>query len=252
MNIRGPLFFGAVYHVEEELRHNYENYPGQRVLVLRMHGVDHCDMSGIEMLESTVQTYRQMGGDLYLVRLRQPVMDVLKQSGFIDKILGRDHILPQEGAIEYLFEHVIDPHSCTYECEHRVFSECQTVIKHTYGTDVPSAPLDPLGHHLQIPPTEFYELMSRPDILHLDVREPAEHRQVHLEGAQSMPLRELLKNASALPRDRFLLISCRSGRRTARALFVLEELGFDRLKGLRGGILAWRAAKLPVVLEDHS
>jgi SulP family sulfate permease len=217
-----------------------------------MHGVDQCDMSGIEMLESTVQTYRQMGGDVFLVRLRQPVMDVLRQSDFIDNTLGNDHILEQEGAIEYLFENDIDAHSCVYECEHRVFSECQTVVKHVYGDHVPSAPEDPLGHHLQVPPSEFQEMMAKPDTLLLDVREPAEYRRAHLEGAQLTPLRELLKNATDLPRDCQLLIACRSGRRTARALFVLEDMGFDRLAGLRGGILAWRAAKLPVVVENNA
>ncbi len=252
MNIRGPLFFGAVYHIEEELRHNYEKYPGQRTLVLRMNAVDQCDISGIEMLESTVETYRRMGGDLYLVRLREPVLHTLEQSGFIDNTLGRDHILEQEGAIEYLFEHDIDPNICVYECEHRVFSECQTVVKHVYGDNVPSAPKDPQGHHLQIAPHEFHEMMEMYDTMHLDVREPAEYKRAHLEGAESMPLRELLKNAGDLPRDRLLLISCRSGRRTARALYVLEDLGFDKLVGLRGGILAWRATKLPVILGDDN
>jgi SulP family sulfate permease len=251
MNIRGPLFFGAVYHIEEELRHNHEKYPGQRSLVLRMHGVDHCDVSGVEMLESTVETYRRRGGDLYLVRLREPVLKTLEQSGFIDKTLGRDHVLEQEGAIEYLFEHDIDQHICVYECEHRVFSECQTVVKHVYGDNVPPAPSSPLGHHLQVPPEQFFELTFDPDAFLIDVREPAEYKRAHLEGAQSMPLRELLQNAGDLPRDKLLLISCRSGRRTARALFVLEDLGYERLVGLRGGILAWRATKLPVVLGDN-
>jgi sulfate permease, SulP family len=250
VNIRGPLFFGAVYHIEEELRHYHERCPGQRTLVLRLHGVDQCDMSGIEMLESTVQTYRQMGGDLFLVRPREPVLNILDHSGFIDNTLGRDHVLEQEGAIEYLFEHDIDPHICTYECEHRVFSECQTVVKYIYGDHVPSAPQNPLGHHLQIPPIEFQEMMEDKNALLLDVREPIEHKRAHLEGAQLMPLRELLLNAADLPRDRQLLITCRSGRRTARALFVLEDLGFEKLVGLRGGILAWRAAKLPVMLNN--
>jgi len=251
VNIRGPLFFGAVYHIEEELRHNHEKYPGQRTLVLRMHGVDQCDISGIEMLESTVETYRELGGDLFLVRVREPVLYTLEQSGFIDNTLGRDHVLEQEGAIEYLFEHDIDPNICVYECEHRVFSECQTVVKHVYGDNVPSAPNNPLGHHLQVSPKEFHELIEDSDTLLIDVREPAEFKRAHLEGAQLMPLRELLHNAGDLPRDRLLLISCRSGRRTARALFVLEDLGFDKLVGLRGGILAWRAARLPVILDDN-
>ena len=252
INIRGPLFFGAVYHIEEELRHNHEKYPGQHTLVLRMHGVDQCDLSGIEMLESTVDTYRKLGGDVYMVRLREPVMEVLEQSGFIDNTLGRDHILEPEGAIEYLFENRIDPHSCVYECEHRLFAECQTVVKHVYGDHVPSAPSDPRGHHLQIEPFRFFEKIYAPDIMLIDVREPAEFCRAHIRGAQNMPLRELLKKAGDLPRDKQLLISCRSGRRTARALFVLEDLGYDNLHGLRGGILAWRAAGLPVVLNENN
>jgi SulP family sulfate permease len=252
MNIRGPLFFGAVYHIEEELRLNYERHPGQRTLMLRMHGVDQCDMSGVDMLDATVQAYRQMGGDVYLVRLRKPVKDVLVQSRFIGRTLGPDHILEQESAIQYLFEHDIDPAICTYECEHRVFSECQTVTKHAYGDHVPSAPLDPHGHRLQVSPDEFSKLMAHSRALLLDVREPAEHRRAHLPGARSMPLRELLSAAADLPRDRPILLACRSGRRAARALFVLEDLGYDQVVGLRGGILAWRAAGLPVDIEGNA
>jgi len=251
MNIRGPLFFGAVYHIEEELRHNHERHPGQRTLALRMHAVDICDMSGIDMLEATVRTYRRFGGDVYLIRPRKPVFDVLLQSDFIDDTLGPDNILEQEDAIEYLFAHAVDQHICVYECEHQVFSECRTVVKHAYGDDVPSATLDPTGHHLQVPADEFQVLMSDPETILIDVREPSEYRRAHIPGAQLTPLRELLTKAADLPRDRQILLACRSGRRSARALFVLEDLGYDRVLGLRGGILAWRAAGLPVELADN-
>jgi SulP family sulfate permease len=252
INIRSPLFFGAVFHIEDELRHNHERYPGQRILVLRMHAVEQIDMSGIEMLESTINIYRQMGGDVFLIRPRQPVLIKLQKSGLIDNTLGHDHILNQEGAIEYLFEHIIDSQICIYECEHRIFAECQTVVKHVYGDYVPSAPQDPMGHHLQVSPVDFQKLINKPDALLLDVREPAEYRRAHLPNAKLYPLRKLIKRAADLPRDRMLLLACRSGRRTARALFVLEDLGYERLVGLRGGILAWRAAKLPVDVEDQA
>jgi rhodanese-related sulfurtransferase len=126
-----------------------------------------------------------------------------------------------------------------------------TVLKHVYGDEVPSAPMDPLGHHFQVPPLEFQELMAKPNAQLYDVREPAEHRRAHIEGAALLPLRDLLRTAGDLPRDKLLLLACRSGRRAARALYVLEDLGFDKIAGLRGGILAWRAAKLPVVVEDN-
>jgi anti-anti-sigma regulatory factor len=210
LNIRGPLFFGAVYHLEEELRHNHQTHPGQNNLVLRMHGVDICDLSGIEMLESTVRTYRQLGGDVFLVRPRRPVLEVMEHSGFIDETLGRDHILEQEGAIEYLFDQVLDPAVCIYECEHRVFAECQALEKHPYGMQFPPVPRHIHRHDRHVSPETFQELADDPDAMILDVREPAEYNQGHVPGAGLLPLR-------LLP-----------------------------LYGVEGGTLAWRAAGLPI------
>ena len=252
LNIRGPLFFGAVYHIEEELRHNHERHPGQHFLMLRMHGVDICDLSGIEMLESTVNTYRGLKGDVFLVRCRRPVLEKLTQSGFIDDTLGRDRLLDNDIAIETLFERIIDTTICMYECEHRVFAECQALEKHVYGDDVPPAPHHSTGHERQVEADVFAELIRTPEAALYDVREPAEYEHGHLSGAKSLPLRELVEQAGELPRDRHLLLACRSGRRTARGLFILEELGFERLHGLRGGILAWRAAGLPTEVESEA
>ena len=244
LNIRGPLFFGAVYHIEEELRHNHEHHPGQNHLVLRLHGVDICDLTGVEMLESTVKTYREQGGDVFLIRPRGPVRKVLDQSGFLDGTLGRDHVLEQEGAIEQLFDRVLDPVICTYECEHRVFAECQALEKHIYDEKLPPAPTHPHIPGRHVSPRRFEELAAEPDALVIDVREPEEHRQGHVPGAELIPLRMLLEKAPELPRDRTLLLACRSGRRTSRAIRMLEDMGHTRLYGLGGGILAWRAAGL--------
>jgi len=251
MNIRGPLFFGAVYHIEEELRHNLEDNPGQQLLMLRMHGVDIIDLSGIEMLESTVRTYRSFGGEVVLVRPREPVLEVMRETGFLD-FLGRHHILPQEGAIEYLFDSILDPIVCTYECEHRVFAECKALEKHSYRTQVPTAArvqIDPT-HNVDV--AEFQQLATSSEGLLLDVREPDEYDRGHLPGARLMPLRRILDEGPALPRDRTLLLSCRSGRRSQRAMHMLYNMGFDSVYGLQGGILAWRAEGLHLVVEDPS
>ena len=246
MNIRGPLFFGAVYHLEEELRHSRRLYPGQTNLVLRMHGVDICDLSGIEMLESVVQTSRGLGGDVFLVRPRQPVSEVMEHSGFV-KILGRDHILEQEKAIEYLFKHVIDRSVCAYECECRVFKECQTLVKYRYPQKLPhSFPRPTTGHRHHVPPRKFLELAGDEKALLLDIREPEEYQGGHLSGTHLLPLRQLLLHE--LPRDRHLLFACRCGLRTSRVIRMLEDQGYEKLTGLRGGILAWRVEGLPVVM----
>jgi SulP family sulfate permease len=249
MNIRGPLFFGAVHHIEEELRHNLEDNPGQHILMLRMHGVDIIDLSGIEMLEATVNTYRSFGGDVYLVRLREPVEQRMRDSGFLD-FIGLDHVLPQDAAIEHLFEEALDPVVCVYECEHRVFAECQDLHKHRYRAQVPPmsrVSLDP-AHH--VVPDEFHALSEDPEALLFDVREPAEYDRGHIPGAHSMPLRTVLDRGPELPRDRRILLACRSGRRTQRAMHMLQDMGFDEVYGLRGGILAWQAEGLPVAVEE--
>ena len=132
-----------------------------------------------------------------------------------------------------------------------MFAECQTVVKYAYGEDVPSAPLHPYGHHLQVPPREFERLVADPDAIVLDLREASEYRRAHIPGARLMPLRELVESADELPRDRQVLLVSRSGRRGARALYVLERLGYKKLAGLRGGILAWRAAGLSVEVSDN-
>ena len=250
LTIRGPLFFGAVYHIEEELRHNHEVHPGQVHLVLRMHGVDLCDLSGVEMLEATVKTYRELGGDVFLVRPRSPVLEVLSHSGFLDDTLSRRNILEPEDAIEYLFEEVLDPMVCTYECVHRVFAECQALEKHLYDELYHPCPARFRHHDLHAAPQTFQQLIQVPDSLLIDVREPPEFSRGHLAGARLLPLRLLVEETPKLPRQRPILLVCRSGRRTSRALHLLESQGFTQLHGLRGGMLAWRAAGLPVASEE--
>jgi SulP family sulfate permease len=201
------------------------------------------------MLELTVNTYRAFGGDVYLVRLREPVEQVMRDSGFLD-FIGLDHILPQEGAIEYLFEDVLDPAVCTYECELRVFAECQALKKHPYREQVPPisrVALDPT-HIVGV--EDFWAMADDPSALVLDVREPDEFARGHIPGATLMPLRTVLDKGPDLPRDRRLLLACRSGRRTQRALHMLVTMGFTDVYGLRGGILAWRAEGFPVAMEE--
>jgi SulP family sulfate permease len=251
MNIRGPLFFGAVHHIEEELRHNLEDNPGQHLLILRMHGVDIIDLSGIEMLESTVNTYRSFGGDVYFVRLRKPVEQVMRDSGFLE-FIGLDHILPQEGAVEYLFDEVLDPAVCAYECEHRVFAECQALKKHAYRAQVPPMSRVAIDPTHNVTAEEFQRLASDENALVLDVREPAEFARGHLPRATLLPLRTVLDKGPELPRDRRLMLACRSGRRTQRAMHMLLSMGFEDVYGLRGGILSWQAEGLPVAVEEIS
>ena len=86
--ILGDLYFGAVQHVEEQVHRNLVSHPGQRFLLLRMHSVHNCDISGIHALEAIVRAYREQGGDVFLSRVRLPVLQAMTASGFLEH-LGR-------------------------------------------------------------------------------------------------------------------------------------------------------------------
>lgn len=248
MNIRGALFFGATQHVEDVLLQNLGENPDQNHLLLRMHGVSECDFTGIEMFEGIVHTYRERGGDVYMVQVRAAVREIMEHVGF-DTLLGEDHFLDQEEAIDLLFETVIDPARCWYQCEHRVFAECQALPIVATRITVPPA------HHIHIDPArrlsldEVMELMNSRDPLLIDVREPEEYHHGHFTGAINIPLSELLTHGPDLPRDQPILLICRTGRRSRRAMRHLLALDFDKVYNLRGGILSWKASDLPLAVD---
>lgn len=250
MAVRGSLFFGAAQHVEDVLLENLADNHGQHLLLLRLHGVDRCDVSGIEMLEGLVRHYWRLGGDVFFVGVQPPVMATMRRSGFVE-LVGEDHYLPPEGAIELLFEDAIDPAVCAYECEVRVFAECQALTKHPYDARLPrhvSRDAHPLCH---LSVAEFEEALRRFGHLAMvvDVREPEEFAAGHLPGARLVPLRTIIDEAPRLPKDRPIFLVCRSGRRSTRAMHWLLELGFPRVCNLRGGILSWKAAGRPLEVE---
>jgi glyoxylase-like metal-dependent hydrolase (beta-lactamase superfamily II)/rhodanese-related sulfurtransferase len=82
----------------------------------------------------------------------------------------------------------------------------------------------------------------------IDVREPAEFTGElgHVPGANLVPLATLVEAAATWDREREIVLVCRSGGRSARAAMELARRGFRHLYNLRGGMLAWNQARLPV------
>ena len=80
----------------------------------------------------------------------------------------------------------------------------------------------------------------------IDVREKDEWQSGHARGAQHIPLGSLSHQLSQLPRDRDVLLICRSGNRSGSAHGLLARQGFTRAFNVSGGMLAWTRAGLPV------
>jgi glyoxylase-like metal-dependent hydrolase (beta-lactamase superfamily II)/rhodanese-related sulfurtransferase len=78
----------------------------------------------------------------------------------------------------------------------------------------------------------------------VDVRLPAEYRAMHVEPSLCVPLDELARRRGELPRDRELVLVCRTG---ARARLAAAELSDFRTRVLDGGLVAWQEAGHPVV-----
>jgi glyoxylase-like metal-dependent hydrolase (beta-lactamase superfamily II)/rhodanese-related sulfurtransferase len=78
----------------------------------------------------------------------------------------------------------------------------------------------------------------------VDVRLPAEYRAMHLEPSLCVPLDELARRRGELPRDRELVLVCRTG---ARARLAAAELSDFRTRVLDGGLVAWQEAGHPIV-----
>jgi adenylyltransferase/sulfurtransferase len=73
----------------------------------------------------------------------------------------------------------------------------------------------------------------------VDVREPHEWQIARIPGAKLLPLSELPKRASELNKSDDIVVHCKSGVRSAKAIGILKEAGFTHLTNVKGGILAW-------------
>ena len=82
-------------------------------------------------------------------------------------------------------------------------------------------------------------LDAREDVDLIDVREPHEWQIARIPGARLIPLGELPNRLRELDPNREILLQCKSGGRSGRALKFLKEKGYRRLKNVAGGIEAW-------------
>ena len=73
----------------------------------------------------------------------------------------------------------------------------------------------------------------------LDVREPQEHQICSIPGSVLIPLGELPKRISELGGHEDVVVHCKSGARSAKAVKILSDAGFKKVRNLSGGILRW-------------
>jgi len=93
------------------------------------------------------------------------------------------------------------------------------------------------------------ELSSEGAHILLDTREPHEYAEAHVEGATLVPPAEVVERIDEIAPDTSerILVICRTGNRSARAAHQLQEqLGYENVANIAGGILEWQEKGLPV------
>ncbi len=72
----------------------------------------------------------------------------------------------------------------------------------------------------------------------LDVRSPQEYEEYHLEGATLLPLYELSSRINSLVKDKdtLLIVYCKSGARSKKAVAMLKKLGYTNVYNIKGGL----------------
>jgi rhodanese-related sulfurtransferase len=100
----------------------------------------------------------------------------------------------------------------------------------------------------QVDPMQAVQLINHEDAVIVDVRESSEFIKGHVLDAMHVPLGSLSNQLGKLQKYKNspVILSCQSGHRSAQACKTLKQNGFEKIYNMRGGIMAWQNAGLPV------
>ena len=102
-----------------------------------------------------------------------------------------------------------------------------------------------------VPQITVYDLASwitdRPEVVVVDVREPFEWLEGHIEGALHLPMMEATERLAELPADRPKAVVCAGGLRSSTVISALKRAGVTDCYNVTGGMTAWRKAGYSVV-----
>lgn len=88
-------------------------------------------------------------------------------------------------------------------------------------------------------PQEYHELQAHnQDVIVIDIREQYEFEYENI-GAKHIPLGEILHRLDEIPTDKTVVIHCQSGARSGKLIPVLQDLGFENVQNLDGGLEAY-------------
>lgn len=119
------------------------------------------------------------------------------------------------------------------------------------GEPAPAQPAPPAAAATSVPTISQdallqHQKMHGDHLFVLDVRTPQEFAEGHVPGAVNITHDQLASRLAEVPKDKDVVLYCRSGRRAAMAADVLQANGYERLSHLEGDMQAWVANGRPV------
>ncbi|HEY3131901.1 MAG TPA: molybdopterin-synthase adenylyltransferase MoeB [Acidobacteriota bacterium] len=134
------------------------------------------------------------------------------------------------------------------ECPACGTRQITTLIDYEQFCGVQQAQESSPGSEWEITPLELKQRLDRGDKLFiLDVREPHEYQICRLEGSHLIPLGEIPQRVAELNSADEIIVHCKMGGRSAKAVDFLRQAGFKKLKNLKGGIDLWAQTVDPSV-----
>jgi len=97
----------------------------------------------------------------------------------------------------------------------------------------------------RISAAEAKELIDRGDVQLIDVRQPSEYADAHIDGAILIPVDALFGRIDEVDEDKDVIFHCAVGVRSALACEMAAAMGRTRCYNMEGGIDAWRAENFP-------
>jgi sulfur-carrier protein adenylyltransferase/sulfurtransferase len=173
-----------------------------------------------------------------MIGVMQAIEAVKMIIGIGDSLIGR---LVSFDALQMRFKEFKirkDP-NCPICGEHPTIHE---LIDYDQFCGIPQADAE-TAKEMDVPTITATELKARIDcqdnFVLIDVREPFEYEISRIPGSKLIPLGELPARLSELDSADDIVLHCKMGGRSAKALRILQEAGFRKLNNLQGGITAW-------------
>ena len=91
-----------------------------------------------------------------------------------------------------------------------------------------------------------FDIQGLEDVYVLDVREQYEYDEKHIPGVTLLPMSEIQNRLDEVPKDKEVIVTCRTGNRSGQVTQFLTQNGFNNVHNMQGGIVAWEEAGFPV------